>query len=45
LRLAYLEPQPDLSTAMRREKAIKALPRKKKLALIASHSEDGSQSL
>lgn len=39
LRLAYLEPQPDLSTAMRRERAIKALSRKKKLALVASQSE------
>ncbi len=45
LRLAYLEPQPNLSTAMRREKAIKALPRKKKLALIASRSEEELQSL
>jgi putative endonuclease len=44
LRLAYLEPQPDISTAMRREKAIKALSRKKKLALIAGRSEEWSPS-
>jgi putative endonuclease len=41
LRLAYVEPQPDISAAIRREKAIKALPRKKKLSLIASQPEVG----
>jgi putative endonuclease len=41
LRLAYLEPEPDRATAMRREKVIKALPRKKKLALIAGQSNPG----
>ncbi|HLC05167.1 MAG TPA: GIY-YIG nuclease family protein [Anaerolineales bacterium] len=39
VRLAYLEPQPDLATAMRRERVIKALSRVKKLALVASRSE------
>ena len=36
LHLAYVEEQPDLKTAMRRERAIKALSRKRKLALIAT---------
>jgi putative endonuclease len=44
LRLAYLEPQPDRATAMRRERAIKALPRKKKLALVAGQTEAGTLS-
>jgi putative endonuclease len=35
VKLVYLEPQPDRSTAMKREKAIKAFPRAKKLKLIA----------
>jgi putative endonuclease len=40
VRLAYLELQPDIATAMRRERAIKALSRKKKMALVASQSEE-----
>ena len=35
VRLVYVEPQPDRTTAMKREKAIKALPRQKKKKLIA----------
>ena len=35
-RMAYLEPQSDRSEAMRRERALKRLPRPKKLALIAA---------
>jgi putative endonuclease len=35
VKLVYLEPQPDRSTAMKREKAIKAFPRAKKQKLIA----------
>jgi len=34
LRLAYVEPQPDRRSAMRRERALKALPRARKIALI-----------
>ena len=34
--LVYWEEVPDWSAALRREAAIKGLPRKKKLALIAS---------
>jgi putative endonuclease len=34
VRLVYLEEQPDRSAAMKREKAIKSLPRKKKKGLI-----------
>ncbi|HKZ54335.1 MAG TPA: GIY-YIG nuclease family protein [Anaerolineales bacterium] len=37
VRLAYVELQPDRSSAMRRERAIKALPRARKVALIAMH--------
>ena len=33
--LVYIEPQPDKITALKRERAIKALPRKKKLELFA----------
>ena len=40
LHLAYLEEQPDLKTAMRRERAIKALSRERKLALIATQPID-----
>ena len=40
LHLAYLEEQPDLKTAMRRERAIKALSRERKLALIATQPMD-----
>jgi putative endonuclease len=36
VRLVYVEPQPDRSTAMRREQAIKQLPHEKKRALIAA---------
>ena len=34
VRLVYVEPQPDKKTALKRERAIKALPRKKKLELF-----------
>jgi putative endonuclease len=34
VRLVYVEPQPDHSSALRRELAIKALPRARKKALI-----------
>ncbi len=34
VRLVYVEPQPDRRTAMKRERAIKRLPRLKKQALI-----------
>jgi putative endonuclease len=39
VKLVYVEPQPDLSTALRRERAIKALPhdKKEKLARQASN--------
>jgi putative endonuclease len=37
LRLVFVEPQPDRRAAMRRERAIKALPRKRKLALITTN--------
>jgi putative endonuclease len=40
LHLAYLEEQPDLKTAMRRERTIKALSRERKLALIATQPMD-----
>jgi putative endonuclease len=33
-RLAFVEPQPDRASAMRRERALKALPRSRKRALI-----------
>ncbi len=36
VRLVYVEPQPDRTAAMKRERAIKALPRHKKQALIGS---------
>ncbi|HET7011129.1 MAG TPA: GIY-YIG nuclease family protein [Anaerolineales bacterium] len=38
-RLAFLEPQPSRSAAMRRERALKALPRARKQALIDAYSE------
>ncbi|UCF62247.1 MAG: GIY-YIG nuclease family protein [Anaerolineaceae bacterium] len=38
LHLAYVEEQPDLKTAMQRERTIKALSRKRKLDLIATQS-------
>ncbi|HEY2980335.1 MAG TPA: GIY-YIG nuclease family protein [Anaerolineales bacterium] len=34
VRLVYVEPQPDRTTAMKREKAIKTLSREKKQKLI-----------
>ena len=37
LKLAYLEPQPDRSTAMRRERRIKTYTRDQKQALIDSY--------
>ncbi|HEY42953.1 MAG TPA: GIY-YIG nuclease family protein [Anaerolineae bacterium] len=36
LHLAYVEAQPDLKTAMQRERTIKALSRERKLALVAT---------
>jgi putative endonuclease len=39
VRLVYIEPQPDRSTAMRRERAIKSLSRKRKQALILAYLE------
>lgn len=39
VRLVYIEPQPDLVTAMKRERAIKALSREKKKALISRSIE------
>lgn len=35
VKLVYVEPQPDKITAIKRERAIKALPRKKKFELFA----------
>ncbi|MBL8098099.1 MAG: GIY-YIG nuclease family protein [Anaerolineales bacterium] len=34
VKLVYVEEQPDKKTAMKRERAIKALPRKKKMQLF-----------
>jgi putative endonuclease len=39
VKLAYLEPQPDRVTAMKRERAIKALPREKKMKLVLAWRE------
>lgn len=39
VRLVYIEPQPDMVTAMKRERAIKNLSRAKKQALIESAGE------
>lgn len=36
VRLVYLEELPDQRSAMKRERAIKALPRKKKIELFSS---------
>ena len=36
VKLVYLESQPDRISAMKRERAIKAMPRHKKLALIVA---------
>ncbi len=41
VRLAHVEPCPDKSAALRREKAIKALPRAAKLALCAGLTGGG----
>ncbi|MBN2386596.1 MAG: GIY-YIG nuclease family protein [Anaerolineales bacterium] len=38
VRLVYVEPQPDRSSAMRRERKIKTLPHLKKQALIRENS-------
>ncbi|MCL4273901.1 MAG: GIY-YIG nuclease family protein [Anaerolineales bacterium] len=35
VKLVYIEPQPDKITALKRERAIKALPRKKKIELFS----------
>jgi putative endonuclease len=35
VKLVYVESQPDKKTALKRERAIKALPRKKKLELFS----------
>ena len=37
VKLVYLEPQADKKTALKRERAIKALPRKKKMELIKNY--------
>ena len=37
VKLVYLEPQADKKTALKRERAIKALPRKKKMELIKQY--------
>ena len=34
VKLVYVEPQPDKISALKRERAIKALPRKKKMELF-----------
>ena len=41
-RLAFVEPQPDRSSAMRRERALKAMPRARKQALIDAYDETAS---
>lgn len=38
VKLVYVEPQPDRTTAMRRERAIKNLPRAKKIQMIHSQN-------
>ena len=43
--LVYQEPQPDKSAALRREAAIKKLPRSEKLQLIAHQSDDSQRKL
>jgi predicted GIY-YIG superfamily endonuclease len=42
VRLVYSEPAPDRRSALAREAAIKALPRSKKLALIATPQKERS---
>ncbi len=41
VRLAYQEPQPTRSSALKREAAMKRLPRRMKLALISSSGGAG----
>jgi putative endonuclease len=36
VKMVYLEEQPDKITALKRERAIKALPRKKKMELLST---------
>ena len=43
--LVYIEPQPDKITALKRERAIKALPRKKKLELFLGNLPPRSQTI
>ncbi len=38
VRLVYLEPVTDRASAMKRERALKALPRRRKLAIIRASS-------
>jgi putative endonuclease len=44
VKLVYIEPQTDRITAMKRERAIKALPRKKKQELIEGRPTRSSHS-
>lgn len=37
VKMVYLEEQPDKISALKRERAIKALPRKKKMELFEEH--------
>lgn len=39
VKLVYVESQPDKKTALKRERAIKALPRKKKLELLKPQTD------
>ena len=41
VRVVYKEPQPDRSSALKREAAIKAMTRKEKLAMIRMRKKDG----
>ncbi len=43
VRLVYVEAQPDRTTAMRRERAIKRLPRLKKQALVAGFAQPAAR--
>ncbi len=40
VQLVYIEPQPDRVSAMRRERAIKALTRSQKKVLISTYSKE-----
>jgi putative endonuclease len=42
LRIAYLEQLPDRAAAMQRERAIKSMPRRKKIALLHETHDDGT---